>query len=205
MAVGVPRPSRAHSAPRGVPSPARCAPESSRSRRRAPLAAALVGGPVPPARGTRLPSRGLPWPAARARARGLARRIRLGGEVVGAYLQTRRALAHAPIAVVVAEMRGRPTQTTAQTGRERLGGERLGEAHRLAGAVVKTLELLPGDTRCLSRSLVLTRLLERRGIPARLIIGARAGPDFGAHAWVEYDGHPVLPPGDGSFARLVEL
>ncbi len=64
---------------------------------------------------------------------------------------------------------------------------------------------MPGDTRCLVRSLVLTRLLARRGIPAKLVIGARAAPDFLAHAWVEYDGDPVLSPGDGSFGRLVEL
>jgi hypothetical protein len=64
---------------------------------------------------------------------------------------------------------------------------------------------VPGDTRCLARSLVLTRLLARRGIPAKLVIGARGGPDFLAHAWVEHSGEPVLSPGDGSFGRLVEL
>jgi hypothetical protein len=64
---------------------------------------------------------------------------------------------------------------------------------------------MPGDTRCLARSLVLTRLLAQRGIPAKLVIGVRAAPDFLAHAWVEYDGVPVLSPGDGSFSRLVEL
>ena len=48
-------------------------------------------------------------------------------------------------------------------------------------------------------------LLATRGIPAKLVIGTRAAPDFLAHAWVECDGQPVLSPGDGSFARLVEL
>ena len=81
----------------------------------------------------------------------------------------------------------------------------LDEARRLAWVVSRTLRLMPGDTRCLARSLVLTRLLARRGIPAKLVIGARAAPNFLAHAWVEYDGQPVLSPGDGSFARLVEL
>ena len=79
------------------------------------------------------------------------------------------------------------------------------EAHRLGRAVGRTLRLLPGDTRCLARSLVLTRLLARRGIPAKLVIGARADPDFLAHAWVECAGHAVLPAGDGSYGRLVEL
>jgi hypothetical protein len=64
---------------------------------------------------------------------------------------------------------------------------------------------LPGDTRCLARSLVLTQLLARRGIPSRLVIGARPAPRFLAHAWVEHAGQPVLPIGDGSFGRLVEL
>jgi hypothetical protein len=37
------------------------------------------------------------------------------------------------------------------------------------------------------------------------VIGARGGPDFLAHAWVEHGGDPVLDPGDDSFGRLVEL
>ena len=71
--------------------------------------------------------------------------------------------------------------------------------------MARTLRWMPGDTRCLARSLVLTRLLARRGIPAKLVIGARAEPDFLAHAWVECEGEAVLSPGDGSFSRLVEL
>jgi hypothetical protein len=49
------------------------------------------------------------------------------------------------------------------------------------------------------------RLLARRGIASRLVIGARTAPDFLAHAWVEHDGKPVLSMLDGSFGRLVEL
>jgi hypothetical protein len=64
---------------------------------------------------------------------------------------------------------------------------------------------MPGDTRCLMQALVLTRMLARRGIPARLVIGARTVPGFFAHAWVEHDGQPVLAIGDGLFDRLVEL
>jgi hypothetical protein len=67
------------------------------------------------------------------------------------------------------------------------------------------LKLLPGDTRCLVRSLVLTRLLARRGIACTLVIGARTAPTFLAHAWVEHGGHAVLDPGDGSFPRLAEI
>jgi hypothetical protein len=71
--------------------------------------------------------------------------------------------------------------------------------------VLRTLALVPGDTRCLARSLVLTQLLARRGIRSKLVIGTRTAPDFIAHAWVEHHGQPVLSPGDGSFGRLVEL
>jgi hypothetical protein len=45
---------------------------------------------------------------------------------------------------------------------------------------------------CLSRSLVLWSLLRRQGIESDLRIGTRtAGGRFEAHAWVEYDGHPL--------------
>ncbi len=127
-----------------------------------------------------------------------AERVRLGGEIVVAYLQARRELRRAPIEAAVATLRSRsPLAPPA--------GYALEEARRLGRAVARTLRVLPGDTRCLARSLVLTRLLARRGIPAKLVIGARAAPEFLAHAWVEYDGQPVLSPGDGSFGRLVEL
>lgn len=65
--------------------------------------------------------------------------------------------------------------------------------------------MVPGDTRCLMQALVLTRLLSRRGIPAKLVIGARTAPSFFAHAWVEHAGQPVLSAGDGLFDKLVEL
>ena len=127
-------------------------------------------------------------------------RARLATEVVAAYVQARRELRRAPIEAVVAALR-------ADTSLPALaqGARALEDARRLGWIVARTLRLMPGDTRCLARSLVLTRLLARRGIPAKLVIGARSDPKFLAHAWVECDGEPVLSPGDGSFARLVEL
>lgn len=81
------------------------------------------------------------------------------------------------------------------------------EAHELAvrlGAVVgRLLAILPTDSRCLIRSLVLTRMLSRRSLPSVLVIGVQPGPSFAAHAWVEHEGRPVLPK--GPFARLLEL
>jgi hypothetical protein len=130
----------------------------------------------------------------------LRERVRLIAEILAAYARARQALRRAPIATVVSSLRARePTPTSPA------GSEDLEEVRRLGSAVSRTLALLPGDTRCLARSLVLTRLLARRGIPARLVIGARTMPEFLAHAWVEYGGQPVLSPGDGSFGRLVEL
>ena len=76
-------------------------------------------------------------------------------------------------------------------------------AARLGRAVRRTLALLPTDSRCLIRSLVLTRLLARRSIPNTLVIGVRKTSEFEAHAWVEHAGQPILPAGD--YTRLTEL
>lgn len=46
---------------------------------------------------------------------------------------------------------------------------------------------------CLPRSLALFVFLRRCGIPVRHLIGVRRYP-FRAHAWVEYDGLPLLAP-----------
>jgi hypothetical protein len=83
--------------------------------------------------------------------------------------------------------------------------ERHGAASRLGYVVSSVLRLLPTDSRCLMRSLVLTRLLARRGVPSTLIIGVSAAPEFAAHAWVEHAGRPLLPSYGPMFSRLVEL
>jgi len=126
-------------------------------------------------------------------------RTRLGAEIVAAYATVRVALLGRPIEATVERIREPqgPRNPPSPGGFE--------EACRLGHAVARTLAHLPGDTRCLVRSLVLTRLLARRGIPSRLVIGVRSGQGFLAHAWVEHGGEAVLDPGDGSFGRLVEL
>lgn len=43
---------------------------------------------------------------------------------------------------------------------------------------------------CLPRSLVLCRLLRRRGVPVALCLGVKQFP-FRAHAWVDSEGEPV--------------
>jgi transglutaminase superfamily protein len=126
-------------------------------------------------------------------------RVRLTVEVAAAYLRAWWELRRVPIASVVERLRA------ASPARRAGGAEALNEARRLGWVVVRILRFLPGDTRCLRRSLVLTQLLERRGISARLVIGARGGPDFLAHAWVEHEGQPVLSTEGDAFGRLVEL
>ena len=76
---------------------------------------------------------------------------------------------------------------------------------RLGRAVTRTLPLLPTESRCLMRSLVLTSLLARRGLPSRVVIGVKSGGEFGAHAWVEHEGEPVLPTDRAEFGRLTEV
>lgn len=87
---------------------------------------------------------------------------------------------------------------------------RLGQAARRGGpALVPILDpyraarlveaiSAPCRMRCLTQSLVLFRILRRRGLAAELRIGVRrVGDNLNAHAWVEYDGHVLL---DGEIA-----
>lgn len=76
-------------------------------------------------------------------------------------------------------------------------------ARRLGKVVGKVLGVLPTDSRCLIRSLVLVRILSRRAIPSTLVIGVRKESSFQAHAWVEHEGEPVLPA--GPYTRLMEM
>lgn len=106
----------------------------------------------------------------------------------------------------------RSNDLRAMVARARAGGPRTDRvvaqdagavARRLGIYVQRVLAPLPTDNRCLIRSLVLLRLLSRRSIEARLVIGALGGEEFSAHAWVEHAAQPILPA--GSYERLVEL
>ena len=77
------------------------------------------------------------------------------------------------------------------------------EARRLGKVVGRTLGVLPTDSRCLIQSLVLVRILARRAIPSKLVIGVRRSSEFQAHAWVEHEGQAILPAGE--YTRLTEL
>ncbi|HLF31619.1 MAG TPA: lasso peptide biosynthesis B2 protein [Xanthomonadales bacterium] len=65
-------------------------------------------------------------------------------------------------------------------------------AQRIARAVGIAACYGPYRANCLKRSLVLTRLLQKRGIEHELKLGAAVQDgDFSAHAWVEHLGVPL--------------
>ena len=125
-----------------------------------------------------------------------AAKLRLVAEILHAYVVVRWRMRRPDIRAVVTQLRGDGSD-------ERRSDFLL--ARRLARAVVRTLSFLPTDNRCLARSLVLDTLLARRALRSVVILAARSEPDFAAHAWVEHDGVPVLPPGSPSYKRLIEL
>jgi len=96
-----------------------------------------------------------------------------------------------------------------QVDSERLAGlsnaQTAAVAAYLSFAIVRLLGRLPTHPSCLIRSLVLLRLLARWGIDSTFVIGVRLKDgSLAAHAWVEYQGIPLLDPGGGEFARLLQ-
>jgi hypothetical protein len=113
-------------------------------------------------------------------------RIRLAAEVLATYARVRWLMSRHDIVYVVTVLRaGIDARIESSTAR------RL--ATRLDRPVGRTLAVLPADSRCLIRSLVVLRMMARRGARCELALGARSGTQFQAHAWIEHDGEPVLP------------
>jgi hypothetical protein len=129
----------------------------------------------------------------------LGQKVALALEIIGTYVRARVWLRRNELRDTVRTLRAAGPPARTPDGDQLLTGIRLG---RIVG---KTLGVLPADSRCLVRSLVLTSLLVRRGIASTLIIGVQPEPSFKAHAWVECAGTPLLPPGDEPYGRLVEL
>ena len=129
----------------------------------------------------------------------LSQKASLAAEIVSTYVRARRLLRRNELPEAVRALRGDGVGPPGPDGDQLLVGLRLG---RIVG---KTLGVLPFDSRCLVRSLVLTSLLARRGIGSSLIIGVRSEPNFEAHAWVESAGTPLLPDGGVPYGRLVEF
>jgi hypothetical protein len=128
----------------------------------------------------------------------VVRRARLAVEVVGIYARARWWMHTRGAAPAVNALRLGLREHTAPEA-ERLASLRLGRA------VVRVLEVLPADSRCLMRSLVLTGLLARRGVYATVVIGVRPSPRFAAHAWVEVDAIALLPSYEPEYERLTEI
>lgn len=125
-------------------------------------------------------------------------RLRLVAEVLRTYPPALRDLRTNDLVAMVSAARDvRCSTVSVRPGLERQLAIRLGRA------VTLTLKLLPTDSRCLVQSLVLSRMLAKRSIASRVVIGVQPGEEFAAHAWVEYDGLPVLPP--RNFHRLTEI
>jgi transglutaminase superfamily protein len=129
---------------------------------------------------------------------GVLARLVLVGEIVAAYVPLAPLVRSNDLEGMVRRARRRDSPPSGLTP-----GEARRVAVRLGRIVDRTLRALPTDDRCLIRSLVVLRLLHRRGIPGRLVVGVRDDAGFGAHAWVEHEGRPVLPA--AGFNRLVEL
>lgn len=139
-------------------------------------------------------------PAELTRRLSLRTKVQLAVEIVVTYGQVRWWLWRTPLPETVSALRARRRERPGPVGRrEQLIGIRLG------WIVARTVGLLPADSRCLVRSLVLTSLLARRGIDSSLVIGVKPQPDFAAHAWVETGGVPLLPARETTFSRLVEI
>jgi transglutaminase superfamily protein len=130
----------------------------------------------------------------------LTRKARLAAEILAVYAHARWTVARHEVSAAIEQLRRRPGQPQPP---DDPSAYRTGL--RLGAAVGTILSRLPTDSRCLARSLVLTSLLARRGIPSSLVIGVRGAPDFGAHAWVEYGGMPLLRDEQSTYHRLVEF
>lgn len=77
--------------------------------------------------------------------------------------------------------------------------------NRVTWAVYAASRYLPGAQTCLVQALATQRLLVRRGVSARLLIGLRRASNgvFEGHAWVESDGQIVM--GKAGHQRFVPL
>lgn len=127
-----------------------------------------------------------------------AAKVALGVEVAAAYLRARRGLRRDGLPATLVRLRSVEAEVVPT-------GDPVATGRRLGRVVSRTLAALPADGRCLSQSLVLTRLLASRGVESRLVIAVRPGEEFAAHAWVEHDGVALLPPGSERFEELVTL
>jgi Transglutaminase-like superfamily len=130
----------------------------------------------------------------RSDVRPCAERVALVAEILATYLAVRWQVRRHDLPAAVAALR---------SGRRFAIVDR--DPRRLAVAAERVVARIPGDSRCLMRSLVVLAMLARRGVDARLILAARPTPQFAAHAWIERNGDPLLPTRGFGDARMAEL
>ena len=128
-------------------------------------------------------------------------KLRLTLEVIGTYLRVRWLMRRDDAEAAVRSLRSHADGSPVEFDAE---GKGVVVAWRLARATRRILFNLPGDSRCLFRSLTLMSMLERRGVSQRLVIAVRPRP-FAAHAWIEVEGQAVLPDADPGYERLLEI
>jgi hypothetical protein len=127
-------------------------------------------------------------------------KVALAGEIAAAYAVARWSLRRRGLRPALARLRA----GGAGGARSLSERDRMRAGVRLGRAVSQTLRVLPVDSRCLMSSLVLTRMLARRGIESQLVISVRPGEKFAAHAWVEHGGLALLPASEPA-SELVRL
>jgi hypothetical protein len=126
-------------------------------------------------------------------------RLLLAGEILATYATVRRLLRRRTLPETVAALR-------MGAGNAESPAASPNDARHLASATVRTIRLLPTDSRCLMRSLVLIRVMARRGLGSTLVVSSPPpGPGFEAHAWIEHGGVPLLPPEGPGHQQLVRL
>lgn len=131
----------------------------------------------------------------------LFEKLRLILEILNIYTLTRWRLSSSDVEILN-EIPSPPSRRTAVVP----SGQTAAVAIRLGEVVTQTLARIPKDARCLIRAIVLLRVLSRRGIGARLVIGVNHEDEpFTAHAWVEHRGIALLDQGGERFARLLEI
>jgi hypothetical protein len=119
--------------------------------------------------------------ADRTRRVSIFRKVTLTARVWFTYASVRATLVRHPLPEAVARLgaaEGWSPQPTALLSR----------------AVTRALRIGPWRPRCLTRSMVLYRLLRAQGAPAQLVIGLPSQANsWDAHAWVELSGQDVGP------------
>jgi hypothetical protein len=131
--------------------------------------------------------------------RGAVYRIGLAAEILSTYVTVRRLI------------RSRTLPETVAVLRRGVGDGAEGDAsslaigRHLASATVRTITLVPADSRCLMRSLVLTRMMARRRIGSTFVLSVAPPPAFEAHAWVEHGGRALLEPARGEHRSMLRL